>query len=125
MKIFLSILLCACSITLLINKAYSEPSNGYLRIKRMTVQSNYFLGLSPGYAQRWYRNLRIPSFCRMNLCHGSCADPNRSIYDSSLLGMPSLYDPVSGPSAGYIETPCRLETFKNILQSMESSSACH
>src|ERR1700722_6176666 len=114
MKIFLSTLLCVCSITLLLNKAYSEQPDRYLRIKRMTVQSNHFLGLSPGYAQRWYRNLRTPSFCRMNLCHGSCADPNRSMYDSSLLGMPSLYDPASGPLAGDVDTPCRLKTFKNI-----------
>jgi hypothetical protein len=90
-----------------------------LRLLRPVAQSNPITGMSPGYAQRWLRNLGNPSFCRMELCHGSCADPIRSVYDPSIVGTPSLYSEHSGGPTWI--TPCGLRTFHHLLDSQPHS----
>jgi hypothetical protein len=76
-----------------------------LRVPRGLLTTNYFQGLPPGFTEKWYQLLRQPCYCRMNLCHGTCADPARfasNLYQNS--------------------TPCVLRTFNNLIY--ESTTDC-
>jgi len=93
----------------------ADGSSDALRIDRpVYVMRSRFNGLLPGYSIRWFRNLRQPSFCKMVLCHGTCATPTRAPYSPSNLGMPSpaASDPESITNA---ETPCGLKSFTGII----------
>jgi hypothetical protein len=93
----------------------SSNADNQLRIDRpVYVMRSRFNGLLPGYSIRWLRNLRQPSFCKMVLCHGTCATPTRAPYSPSNLGMPSpsASDPESITNA---ETPCGLKSFTGII----------
>jgi hypothetical protein len=122
---FLLRTLCPCLLLLLVLKTASAlPSQSSLRLRRNASEANHFRGIAPGYAERWFGNLRIPSFCRMNLCHGSCSDPNRSICAPSIMGFPSLYDPFER-LADESRAPCTLRTFQNLLNTMRPSTCSH
>lgn len=85
-----------------------------LRLPRPKERLNQFaVTMSAGYAERWFQRLRSPSFCRMGLCHGTCADPVRSALDESIIGTPSLYERSEEVPPGI--TPCGLRTFEHLL----------
>jgi hypothetical protein len=90
-----------------------------LRLPRASSHPGWFTtNLSQGYWQRWLARLRNPTFCRMTFCHGSCADPLRSIYDSSIVGTPSLFN--GDNEAPVSITPCGLRTFHCLLVQEEN-----
>ena len=102
--------------------ASAEPEDD-LRIARPAYAlTSHFNGLLPGYSIRWFRNLRQPSFCKMVLCHGTCATPMRASFSASNLGMPSPSASVP-ESITNSETPCGLKTFSGIV-SAQSETAC-
>jgi hypothetical protein len=120
-----------CAVTQLHAQPLPEPvaNPDDLRIPRMVRSSNHFQGLSAGYARRWIRNLANPSFCRMNLCHGSCADATRSPYDPSIIGTPSLYSLADrssfiSPAPGDL-TPCSLRTFRQLIGASPPTCSHH
>jgi hypothetical protein len=125
MKILRPILCAFALLAQLSSNTSFLAAQSSLRIPRVVLQSDHFKGFAPGYAERWLRNMRIPSFCRMNLCHGTCADPSRSIYDPSLLGIPSFYNPMHEFSAAESDTPCALRTFHNLLWTIEPYACQH
>jgi len=101
----------------------SAEADNELRIARPSYTlSSHFSELPPGYSIRWFRNLRQPSFCKMVLCHGTCAKPMRASFSPSNLGMPSPSASVP-ESITNSETPCGLKTFSGIVGS-QSESAC-
>jgi hypothetical protein len=108
------------------SKMESAPQvSPMLRLERHNLATNHFSDFSCGYTKRWLANLRNPSFCRMNLCHGSCSHADRSPYASSIVGTPSLYREAGADPAPIENTPCQLATFHNLLQAGTPSCSHH
>jgi hypothetical protein len=85
-----------------------------LRLARPTHEFMQFTPtMSAGYSERWLQRFGNPSFCRMGLCHGTCADPARSALDESIVDTPSFYTNLEDVPSGI--TPCGLRTFDHLL----------
>jgi hypothetical protein len=91
-----------------------------LRIERPRSQTqSHFRQFPNGYADRWLRNLRNPTYCRMLLCHGTCASPMRAAFSPSNLGMRAVTDltPEPNPEVTF-GTPCSIKRFDHLMEDL-------
>jgi hypothetical protein len=86
---------------ILVQAAQAHDCQMPQRVQRGLSAIDYFHAPPAGFADRWYLRFCRPSFCKMNLCRGSCADPMQV-------------------SPAWKEgTPCSLRTFNALIFNSE------